>query len=94
MKLPKYQNLDTEKNKILSANRQKSGVYMFKNKINGKKYIGSSENLKIRFLEYLNIHYLLRNTCMYICNALFKHGYSNFSLTILEYCVPEKCIER
>jgi group I intron endonuclease len=94
MKLPKYQNLDTEKNKILSANRQKSGVYMFKNKINGKKYIGSSENLKIRFLEYLNIHYLLRNTCMYICNALFKHGYSNFSLTILEYCEPEKCLER
>jgi len=23
---------------------------------------------------------------MYICNSLFKHGYSNFSLTIIEYC--------
>jgi group I intron endonuclease len=31
---------------------------------------------------------------MYICNALFKHGYSNFSLTILEYCEPSKCLER
>jgi group I intron endonuclease len=31
---------------------------------------------------------------MYICNALFKHGYSNFSLTILEYCESEKCLER
>lgn len=31
---------------------------------------------------------------MYICNSLFKHGYSNFSLTILEYCEPEKCLER
>jgi group I intron endonuclease len=31
---------------------------------------------------------------MYICNALLKHGYPNFSLTILEYCSPEKCLER
>jgi group I intron endonuclease len=33
---------------------------------------------------------------MYICRALFKHGYSNgtFSLSILEYCEPEKCLER
>jgi len=31
---------------------------------------------------------------MYICNSLFKHGYSNFSLTILEYCSPDKCLIR
>jgi group I intron endonuclease len=33
---------------------------------------------------------------MYICRALLKHGYSNgtFSLSILEYCEPEKCLER
>ena len=31
---------------------------------------------------------------MYISRALLKHGYSNFSLTILEYCDKEKCIER
>jgi len=31
---------------------------------------------------------------MYICRALKKHGYSNFSLIILEYCEPAKCIER
>ena len=31
---------------------------------------------------------------MYICRALLKHGYSNFSLTILEYCEPSKCLER
>ena len=31
---------------------------------------------------------------MYICNSLNKNGYSNFSLTILEYCEPDKCLIR
>jgi group I intron endonuclease len=31
---------------------------------------------------------------MYICRAILKHGMSNFSLTILEYCEPKKCLER
>jgi len=31
---------------------------------------------------------------MAICRALLKYGYSNFSLEILEYCEPSKCIER
>jgi len=59
---------------------------MWKNSINGKRYIGSSDNLKRRFSEYFNENYLLRNQCMAICCALLKHGYSKFSLIILEYC--------
>jgi group I intron endonuclease len=31
---------------------------------------------------------------MYIYRALLKHGYPNFSLSILEYCKPYKCLER
>jgi hypothetical protein len=31
---------------------------------------------------------------MYINRALLKHGHSNFSLTILEYCEAEQCLER
>jgi group I intron endonuclease len=31
---------------------------------------------------------------MIICRAMLKHGYSNFSLSILEYCEPGKCLER
>jgi len=30
----------------------------------------------------------------HIYRALLKNGYSNFSLTILEYCEPEQCFER
>jgi len=89
-----YPNSDACKEKILSDNKNKSGIYKWENKINGKRYIGSSENLNRRFREYFNINYLLKNKSMYICNSLIKHGYFNFSLTILEYCSPSKCLER
>ena len=81
-----YSNAEAEKDKILKENKDKSGIYMFKNLKNGQRYIGSSENLKRRFNEYFNKNYLLKNKSMYICNSLIKHGYCNFSLTILEYC--------
>jgi len=89
-----YKNVDKEKLKILKDNQNKSGIYMFQNLLNEKKYIGSSENLRARFMRYFNKNYLLRNTSMYICRSLHLHGYGNFSLTILEYCEPEKCLER
>jgi group I intron endonuclease len=94
VKLPKYNNVDIEKLQILQDNYNKAGIYMFKNLINGKSYVGSSENLRARFLQYFNTNYLLRNTCMYICRALLKYDYSKFSLTIIEYCSPSKCLER
>jgi len=93
-KLPKYNNVDIEKLQILQDNAAKSGIYLFTNLVNGKRYIGSSQNLRKRFLTYLNTKYLLRTTSMNICKAFLKYGYSNFSLTILEYCEPEKCLER
>ena len=89
-----YFNAEQDKAQILSDNKNKSGIYMFKNLTNGKRYIGSSENLNRRFREYFNINYLLKNKSMYICNSLIKHGYFNFSLTILEYCSPDKCLFR
>jgi group I intron endonuclease len=40
------------------------------------------------------MEYKLKRGSSHIYRALLKHGYSNFSLTILEYCEPEQCIER
>jgi len=37
---------------------------------------------------------LLKRSKSYICSALLKHGLSNFSLEIMEYCSPSKCLER
>lgn len=83
-------NADTDKLKILKASKGKSGIYMWTNKLNGKKYIGSSVNLRRRPMEYYNTNRLLIGTSMPINIALLKHGYSNFTLHILEFCKVSK----
>ena len=50
-----------------------------------KIYVGSAVDLSRRLRDYFNLNYLERAKSMYICNALLYHGYSAFSLTILEY---------
>jgi len=97
MKLPKYNNADICKDQILSDNKNKSGIYKWKNTINGKCYVVSAENLSNRLSFYfsnLSMEYFLKSSKSQICSALLKHGLTNFSLEILEYCEPDKCIER
>ena len=42
-------------------------------------------NLSKRLTHYFSIGYITRNNKSYIHNALLCHGYSSFSLTILNY---------
>src|SRR5436853_6993890 len=56
-----YNNSDLDKLDILKENKGRSGIYMWKNSINNKRYIGSSENLNRRFREYFNVNNLLKN---------------------------------
>ena len=67
---------------------------MWTNLLNGKIYIGSSVDLRRRFLEYYNVNRLLNETSMLIHVALLKYGYKNFSLTILEFCEIDKLMSR
>jgi len=67
---------------------------MWTNLVNNNRYIGSSVDLKRRFQEYFNINRLLLNPSMLINRALLKNGYSQFSLTILEYCEVEELTNR
>jgi group I intron endonuclease len=89
-----YNNADIEKEQIISNNNGKAGIYMFKNLVNKKRYVGSSVNIRRRMLEYFNINYLESKKYMPICRALLLYGYSNFSLEILEYCEPSDVISR
>jgi len=50
-----------------------------------------------RLKNYFNISFLeneIKKNKSLIYRALLKYGYSQFSLEILEYCEPEKCIVR
>lgn len=67
---------------------------MWTNKLNGKKYVGSSVLLKRRLLEYFNVNRLLNDKSMPINVALLKYGYTNFSLTILEICNKNSLMSR
>ena len=76
----KYENADTDKLRILSENRDKMGVYMWINLETGKRYIGSSVNLKRRFLSYYNVNILMEEASMVINRVLLKYGYAQFTL--------------
>ena len=70
----------TIKLKIFKENINKSGIYRWINIENGKSYVGSSVNLKERFLNYYNLNHLKENYNMLICRALIKYGHSGFKL--------------
>jgi hypothetical protein len=63
----------------------------------GKFYIGSSVNLSKRFRDYYSIRFLekeIKKNNSIIYRSLFKHGYSSFSLEIIEYCDKSEIISR
>ena len=81
-----YIDMESSKKNILQENKGKPGIYMITNKKTKDFYIGQSKNLYNRFLNYFNPAYLKRSPNSIIGRAIIKYGYSNFSLTILEYC--------
>jgi hypothetical protein len=91
-----YENVDLQKRAILAENNSLSGIYMWTNKINGKIYIGSAVDLRIRLRCYFSAGYLERQASKYkslIYSSLLKNGYDNFRLEILKYCSPDECIK-
>ena len=79
------------KTDILLNIKNKAGIYMFFNLVNGDMYIGSRVKLDRRFRVHLsNIGSI--NLPLY--NALNKYGLNNFVFLILQYCDPveEVCL--
>lgn len=71
-----------------------SGIYQIVNRTNGKRYIGSS----VRLLGRKKRHFSELDCNMHHSQALQrawnKYGKENFDFLILEYCEPDKLIER
>jgi group I intron endonuclease len=67
-----------------------AGVYVWTNDSNGKRYVGSTNNIRRRVGEYLNPNRLgaeLARGESLIYKAMLKYGYTSFSFTILELVV-------
>ena len=81
-----YEDIFSMKKNILVENKGKSGIYMFTNKLTGDIYVGQSVDLSKRFKKYFSLSYIKSIDELRIHRALIKYGYSNFSITILEFC--------
>ena len=79
---------------MIKENKKLSGVYIIINNNTNKIYIGSSLDLGRRLSVYFTNSFLANNETMIISKALAKHSYLNFSVGILEYCHPDKRMQR
>lgn len=70
-----------------------SGIYCFENKIDGKKYIGKSIDLRKRILDHINSLRRNKDDCTYLQNAWNKYGEENFDVFIVEECNSENLLE-
>ena len=64
----------------------KSGIYSIINNLDGKQYIGSSENLYVRLNEH--IRFQIKSN-MRLQRAISKYGLENFQILIYAYVSPD-----
>ncbi len=70
-----------------------TGIYMIKNNIDGKVYVGLSRSVEDRILNHKSS--LKSDTCgksinRHLYNAVKKYGFENFSFSVLEV-LPDDC---
>jgi group I intron endonuclease len=83
----KFIDIKKSKTDILLKIKNKAGIYMFFNLVNGNTYIGSSEKLDRRFRAHISN---IGKVKYPIYNALIKNGLNNFSFIILQFCEPNE----
>lgn len=91
-----YNNCYVNRYIIYKEMNNKTGIYMWINLINGKIYIGSATDLKIRLYNYLSKTYItkyLQENNSYIYSSILKYDYINFSFNIIKYCSKDDLVK-
>ena len=70
------------------------GVYKITNTANGKYYVGSSKNIKQRWVRHQNELNAGVHGNKYLQNAWNKYGAKNFQFEIIEECLVDHQFER
>lgn len=73
-------------NANISKMNKISGIYLITNKINGKKYVGCSIDIKSRWKAHIN------NNVVGLGKAITKYGAENFTFEVLLEC-PNICFD-
>jgi group I intron endonuclease len=63
-----------------------SGIYLIKNNINNKVYVGSSVNIKNRWSVHRSLLTNNKHDSIKLQNSWNKYGSENFTFEILEFC--------
>lgn len=70
----------------MKQNLNQSGIYGIKNKINGKIYIGSSGNIRLRWKSHRSSLKRQCGTNQYLQRAYNKYGFDAFEFLVVEFC--------
>ena len=70
------------------------GIYKIENLINGKVYIGQSNDIERRFSQHQSSYEQERFSDKPLYKAFAKYGIENFSFTIIEECSVEQLNEK
>lgn len=71
-----------------------TGVYLIKNLINGKVYVGSTSSFRKRWAEHLRKLNKGTHENRYLQRSWMKYGAENFSFIVSEVCEKECLIEK
>lgn len=81
-----FSDLHNQRIEISKFLNGKSGVYCLINKTNGKFYVGSAIELRLRVNRYFQNGWLKSHSYMVIVKAILKNKIDNFELVILDLC--------
>ncbi len=72
----------------------KSGIYLIKNKINNKKYVGSTINFKKRWGQHISALNKNSHDNSYLQKSWNKYGMDNFEFSVIEEVIINDLLER
>ncbi|CCO27453.1 GIY COII i1 grp IB protein (mitochondrion) [Rhizoctonia solani AG-1 IB] len=89
-----FDNPVKDRKEISSYLKDKSGIYLWYNKLNGKFYVGSSVDLRYRFYDYFSKSYFYKSGNSIMANAIYKYGLAAFGFAILEFTEKSEALSR